>query len=489
MGNSRWFFSFSGVILADRRDRDRDARASTSASTSSRGTRITAPLEQAGERRPGARRARRRSATATPRSRASTTRSSATNVVQIAVAELDPARSTQVEDALDRTFGVARADFTPSSIGPTFGEQIARTARDRRHRLAAPDLALHRLPLRVEVRRAGADRARARPADHGGRLRALRAGGHDRRRSRRCSRSWVTRSTTRSSCSTEYARTCRACRAPPSRRSSNRSMSEVFTRSLATSFVRADAGARAAPLRRRDAEGLRVRAAGRHRSRAPTRRSSSPRRCSCEWKEREPTYMRRRRLMLQEHGGHMPAFATGGSASRRWLPPGAPAPRPAPRSAAAAATRRRRPPPPRGAPRSSDRQAPQAAARRPPGGSRSTTTADRPPTPPSQRAPPERAAGARRASARPRRRPRAPPADGAGDGDGSRRDSRSPSQSRSASRSAESTGGADHGDGRVGDDGNRGLALHRVRAGPLLGRDRRRVLPRRSWARRSSASS
>jgi SecD/SecF fusion protein len=30
-----------------------------------------------------------------------------------------------------------------------------------------------------------------------------------------------------------------------------------------------------------------------------------------EWKEREATYMRRRRLVRQEHGGLVPAFATG----------------------------------------------------------------------------------------------------------------------------------------------------------------------------------
>ena len=59
----------------------------------------------------------------------------------------------------------------------------------------------------------------------------------------------------------------------------NRSMSEVLTRSLATSLLHAAAGPRAAALRRRDAEGLRLRAAGRRRCRAPTRRSSSPRRC------------------------------------------------------------------------------------------------------------------------------------------------------------------------------------------------------------------
>ena len=45
----------------------------------------------------------------------------------------------------------------------------------------------------------------------------------------------------------------------------NRSMSEVLTRSLATSLLHAAADPRAAVVRRRDAEGLRVRAARRHR--------------------------------------------------------------------------------------------------------------------------------------------------------------------------------------------------------------------------------
>ena len=47
----------------------------------------------------------------------------------------------------------------------------------------------------------------------------------------------------------------------------NRSMSEVLTRSLATTLLHAAAGPRAAALRRRDAQGLRVRADGRRRVR------------------------------------------------------------------------------------------------------------------------------------------------------------------------------------------------------------------------------
>ena len=49
----------------------------------------------------------------------------------------------------------------------------------RGDRVAAADLDLHRGPLRVQVRGAGADRARARPPDHRGRVRPVRPGGDD----------------------------------------------------------------------------------------------------------------------------------------------------------------------------------------------------------------------------------------------------------------------------------------------------------------------
>ena len=59
----------------------------------------------------------------------------------------------------------------------------------------------------------------------------------------------------------------------------NKSMSEVLTRSLITGLSTVFLVERALHLRRRDPEGLRVRDDGRGRSRAPTRRSSSPPRC------------------------------------------------------------------------------------------------------------------------------------------------------------------------------------------------------------------
>ena len=59
----------------------------------------------------------------------------------------------------------------------------------------------------------------------------------------------------------------------------NRSMSEVLTRSLITGSLQRLPGDGAVHLRRRHPEGLRLRDDGRGRSRVPTRRSSSRRRC------------------------------------------------------------------------------------------------------------------------------------------------------------------------------------------------------------------
>jgi SecD/SecF fusion protein len=50
------------------------------------------------------------------------------NVVQISTGTLSPERVSEVQRALDQEFGVEQADFSASSIGPTFGEEIANTA-------------------------------------------------------------------------------------------------------------------------------------------------------------------------------------------------------------------------------------------------------------------------------------------------------------------------------------------------------------------------
>ena len=83
----------------------------------------------------------------------------------------------------------------------------------------------------------------------------------------------------------------------------NRSMSEVLDALAGDVVLHGAAGARAAALRRRDAQGLRVRAASSASSPAPTRRCSSPAPVLTHWKEREPVYVRRRRRLEQEFGG------------------------------------------------------------------------------------------------------------------------------------------------------------------------------------------
>src|ERR671922_276244 len=125
MGNSRWFFSFSGAIIA--------AGAIAIATLGinfgidfESGTRITTPLQQAASVDDVRN-------TLTPlgygdaKIQAVDDPALGKNVVQIA-AQIDPDKVGTVERALDRDYGVATDEFSSTSIGPTFGEQIARTA-------------------------------------------------------------------------------------------------------------------------------------------------------------------------------------------------------------------------------------------------------------------------------------------------------------------------------------------------------------------------
>ena len=50
------------------------------------------------------------------------------NVFQISTPTLDEKEVTEIRTTLDEEFGVERADFSVNSIGPTFGAQVARTA-------------------------------------------------------------------------------------------------------------------------------------------------------------------------------------------------------------------------------------------------------------------------------------------------------------------------------------------------------------------------
>jgi SecD/SecF fusion protein len=82
----------------------------------------------------------------------------------------------RVTGAIDQAYGIRGSPDT-QSIGPTFGDTVARSALIAviASLLVIGDL--HRAALRVEVRRAGAHRDHARHPDHGGRVLPHRPGG------------------------------------------------------------------------------------------------------------------------------------------------------------------------------------------------------------------------------------------------------------------------------------------------------------------------
>jgi SecD/SecF fusion protein len=147
----------------------------------------------------------------------------------------------------------------------------------------------------------------------------------------------------------------------------NRSMSEVFTRSLATSFaVLMPVGS----LLLFGGETLKDFAfallVGVLSGAYSSIFIATP--VLVEWKEREQTYMRRRRLMIQQFGGHIPAFPPGVLGE----------PEPAPAGAAATAGAATERPAPTS--RAARRQRRAAAGRGPTAATTSTTT--RPPARP-----------------------------------------------------------------------------------------------------------
>ncbi|HEX6584049.1 MAG TPA: protein translocase subunit SecF, partial [Thermoleophilaceae bacterium] len=327
MGNSRWFFSFSGAILAVGAIAISTLGINFGIDFES-GTRITAPLQQAAS-------VDDVRSTLEPLGYADAEVQSVDdpelgkNVVQIEVAELDPAQVTEVENALDEDYGVARADFSTNSVGPTFGEQIARTA------VLAVIASLLLISLYIGFRfewkfavpvlialahdlliTAGAYAIFEREVTTATVAALLTIMGYslydtvivfDRIRE-------------------NVPRMPRATFS----QIANRSMSEVFTRSLATSFVvLMPVGA----LLLFGGETLKDFAfallVGVLSGAYSSIFIATP--VLVEWKEREQTYMRRRRLMLQEHGGHIPAFAPGtlGEPALAGAPAGAAAAAPA----------------------------------------------------------------------------------------------------------------------------------------------------------------
>src|SRR5215217_7284772 len=126
MGNSRWFFSFSGAILVVGALAIAGLGLNFGIDFES-GTRITAPLQKDAS-------VDQVRDTLTPLGYSDASIQEVQDpelgehVFQIEVRQLEPDEVQRVEGALDDDYGVAVADFSANSVGPTFGQQIARTA-------------------------------------------------------------------------------------------------------------------------------------------------------------------------------------------------------------------------------------------------------------------------------------------------------------------------------------------------------------------------
>jgi SecD/SecF fusion protein len=126
MGNSKWFFSMSGVILIAGAFAIAGLGVNFGIDFES-GSRIKTPLE-----RPASvdqvRSVMSRFGYGDAKIQTVRDPDLGNNVVQISTKTLQPQQVDKIRQALDQRFGVQQADFTSESIGPTFGAQIARTA-------------------------------------------------------------------------------------------------------------------------------------------------------------------------------------------------------------------------------------------------------------------------------------------------------------------------------------------------------------------------
>jgi SecD/SecF fusion protein len=409
MGKSRWFFSFSGAILAVGAIALATLGLNFGIDFES-GTRMTTPLE-----RPASVDQVRETLGPLGYGDAKIQEVDdpelGDNVVQIAVPQLDPGEVTEVEQALNADFGVAGDEFSATSVGPTFGEQIARTA------VLAVIASLLLISLYIGFR-----------FEFKFAVPVLIALAHDLLITagvyalfdREVTTSTVAALLTIMGYSLYDTvivfdrireNVPRMPRATYSQ-IANKSMSEVFTRSLATSFV---VLMPVGSLLLFGGETLKDFAFALLVGVASGAYSSifiaTP--VLVEWKEREQTYMRRRRLLLREYGGRVPAFATGAIGEPAAASAGAVATTAAPapaqpssrqerarRRAAQAGSRPAAPPPPDGA-----AAPPEPPAPKPP------AAAPAPPAPPEPPAPEP-------AAAEPTPGPARPPEPAADGGDG-----------------------------------------------------------------------
>ena len=319
MGKSKWFFSMSGVILLIGACAIAGKGINFGIDFES-GTRIKTPIEQAASTEdvrdalPSALQDAEVQEVEEP--------DLGENVFQISTETLEPDEVASVRTALDEQFGVSQADFSANSIGPTFGEQIARTALIAV--IASLILISIYIGLRFEFKysvpvlialchdiliTAGVYALAEREVTTSTVAALLTILGYslydtiivfDRIRENvpRMPRAAFTQIV-------------------------NRSMAEVLTRSLATSLCTL---LPVLALMLFGGETLQDFAFALLVGIASGAYSSifiaSP--VLSEWKEREPVYRRRRKMVMEEHGGVVPAFATGAIGAEE--PVAAPAP-------------------------------------------------------------------------------------------------------------------------------------------------------------------
>jgi SecD/SecF fusion protein len=305
MGNSKWFFSMSGVILCAGAIAIGGLGVNFGIDFES-GTRIKTPLEKPASVN-DVRNVMSKFGYGDAKIQQVKDPQLGNNVVQISTKTLQPARVEQVRRELDQKFGVSQADFTSESIGPTFGAQIARTAGIAL--VASLILISLYIMLRFEVKYS---------------VPVLIALAHDV-----LITSGVYALTQREVTSSTVAALLtilgyslydtiivfdrireNAPRMPRATFSQivNRSMAEVLTRSLATSFSTL---LPVAALLFFGGQTLKDFAFALLVGIASGTYSSifiaSP--VLTEWKEREPLYRRRRQLVMEDHGGVVPAYA------------------------------------------------------------------------------------------------------------------------------------------------------------------------------------
>jgi SecD/SecF fusion protein len=126
MGNSKWFFAMSGAIICAGALAIAGLGVNFGIDFES-GTRITTPVQQAASVN-DVRNAISPLGYGDAKIQQVQDKQLGQHVFQITVKQLPPNKVNRVENALDQKLGVVRANFSADSVGPTFGAQIAKTA-------------------------------------------------------------------------------------------------------------------------------------------------------------------------------------------------------------------------------------------------------------------------------------------------------------------------------------------------------------------------